>query len=427
MSAEPRRPVSHDDREGWQAYWAVQGMPWRTEPEIAEERQRYLAERRAVNPDIEKSIYPFRDENGSVRLTRADVEWLLATHASGGVRGPVVWDGDKGKRSVEPRVGLDLRGADLREADLSGLPLARTVAALTDPQARAATRQQTHLAAVRLERSSLRAAGLEAAILGWARLEDADLTDARLTGADLFAAHLEGANLTGAHLAGADLQNAYFDASTYLTRATAGTRELDGFVVADVRWGGVNLARVQWATMAMLGDGRRARQAMTAEGQAKTGRVRLGEYSAAVRAQFQLALALRGQGLNDLADRFTYRAQVLQRVVLRRQGRYGQWLFSLLLAALSGYGYRLGRILVAYACVVAAFAAAFSVGGAIAGTHLEWQQALLVSITAIHGRVFFEQFGLDNPLAWVAAVESVVGIVIEGVFVAMLIQRWFQR
>jgi hypothetical protein len=56
---------------------------------------------------------------------------------------------------------------------------------------------------------------------------------------------------------------------------------------------------------------------------------------------------------------------------------------------------------------------------------LAWYQALLVSLTAIHGRVFFEQFGLNSILSWVAAVESVCGIVIEGVFVAMLVQRFF--
>jgi hypothetical protein len=49
-----------------------------------------------------------------------------------------------------------------------------------------------------------------------------------------------------------------------------------------------------------------------------------------------------------------------------------------------------------------------------------------VSLTAIHGRVFFEQFGFSLK-SWIAAVESVVGIVIEGVFVAMLIQRFFSR
>jgi hypothetical protein len=52
--------------------------------------------------------------------------------------------------------------------------------------------------------------------------------------------------------------------------------------------------------------------------------------------------------------------------------------------------------------------------------------ALLVSLTAIHGRTFFEQFAFTSQ-GWVAAIESIIGIVIKGVFVAMLIQRFFAR
>lgn len=62
--------------EAWKAYWKAQGQPWRIEPEIEVERQRYLAERRSITPKIEEGIYPFKD----IKLTRADVEWLLATH-----------------------------------------------------------------------------------------------------------------------------------------------------------------------------------------------------------------------------------------------------------------------------------------------------------------------------------------------------------
>src|SRR2546422_11418207 len=72
-----QRPAN-DDKEAWKAYWKEQGQPWRTEPEIDAVRQKYLAERRAIVPDIEKGIYPFKD----IRLTRADVEWLLATHGT---------------------------------------------------------------------------------------------------------------------------------------------------------------------------------------------------------------------------------------------------------------------------------------------------------------------------------------------------------
>src|SRR4051794_3290252 len=46
-TAAPARPTT-DDAEAWKTYWQAQGMPWRTEPEIVEERQQYLAERRSL-------------------------------------------------------------------------------------------------------------------------------------------------------------------------------------------------------------------------------------------------------------------------------------------------------------------------------------------------------------------------------------------
>jgi hypothetical protein len=159
-----------------------------------------------------------------------------------------------------------------------------------------------------------------------------------------------------------------------------------------------------------------------------TSEQRLSLCEQAVRANRQLATVLHNQGLNEYADYFAYHAQVLQRRVLRRQWQLGKWMFLLVLGALSGYGYRLGRILSAYGLALVLFAGAYFVAGQwFGGTHLAWYQSLLVSLTAIHGRVFSERFGLDSLQSWVAAVESVVGIVIEGVFVAMLIQRFFAR
>src|SRR6266699_2136777 len=111
-----QRPATCDDREEWKAYWNAQGQPWRTEPEIEPERQKYLNERRNISPDIEKGIYPFKDIN----LSRADVEWLLATHENG--RGPIEWSNEvKWKR--ERRKRLDLCGANLRQINLRDLPL----------------------------------------------------------------------------------------------------------------------------------------------------------------------------------------------------------------------------------------------------------------------------------------------------------------
>ena len=39
MRDEPHQRPAINDRDAWRAYWQTQGMPWRTEPEIDEERQ----------------------------------------------------------------------------------------------------------------------------------------------------------------------------------------------------------------------------------------------------------------------------------------------------------------------------------------------------------------------------------------------------
>src|SRR5438105_4537353 len=101
---------ANNDTEAWKVSWKEQGQEWRTELEIDAERQKYLEERRKVVPDIIQGIYPFKD----IKLSRADVEWLLATHESSGVRGPADWN-DVSQRERE---GLDLRGARLEKIDL---------------------------------------------------------------------------------------------------------------------------------------------------------------------------------------------------------------------------------------------------------------------------------------------------------------------
>lgn len=103
------------------------------------------------------------------------------------------------------------------------------------------------------------------------------------------------------------------------------------------------------------------------------------------------------------------------------------WLFSMLLALLSGYGYRIWRILAAYAIVVSLFALAYFVLGLHYPPHLPLAQAFLESITAFHGRVFLDQFSPTTPQMWFTALEAIAGLVIEGIFIAMLIQRFFAK
>src|SRR3954453_18086216 len=80
LSTLPLPPA--DDHEAWKIYWKASGQPWRTEPENSIKRQQELAQHRAIMPDIQGGIYPFK----GMKLSRADVEWLLAVLDD---RGPV--------------------------------------------------------------------------------------------------------------------------------------------------------------------------------------------------------------------------------------------------------------------------------------------------------------------------------------------------
>jgi hypothetical protein len=152
-----------------------------------------------------------------------------------------------------------------------------------------------------------------------------------------------------------------------------------------------------------------------------------------VRANRQLATVLRSQGLNEEADRFDYRAQICQREVLRLQGfkRWPAYFGSLFLWAVAGHGYKLWRIGAVYGVILLLFSVIYMAIGVHSltgesGIRAFWD-SFLVSLSAIHGRTVFEQLGAWSFAAWVAAIESVIGIVIEGIFVAMLIQRFFAR
>lgn len=164
-----QRPTT-DDQKAWEAYWEAQGWPWRTEPEIDAERQKYLAERRAIVPNIEKGIYPFKDVEP--KLIRADVEWLLVTHENG--RGPVDWS-DESQRG---RKGLDLRGANLRQANLSFLPLANLHGGLTWEERNQATLNQRSMSRMLLEKTNFYRTQLQGANLREAQLQDAYLKEA---------------------------------------------------------------------------------------------------------------------------------------------------------------------------------------------------------------------------------------------------------
>ena len=155
-------------------------------------------------------------------------------------------------------------------------------------------------------------------------------------------------------------------------------------------------------------------------------------FRAAVRANRQLAVVLRAQGLNEPADRFAYRAQVLQRRVLRRSGAraYGSYLFSWLLDVLAGYGYKPGRTVFAYILTILSFAVIYDVLGLLAGNQpaMSPLYALVISILSFHGRGFFPAGFLPTlPMSVCAACEAIIGLTIEISFIATFTQRYFGK
>jgi uncharacterized protein YjbI with pentapeptide repeats len=391
-------------------------------------------------PDIKRGVYPFKD----IVLGRADVEWLLATHESGGVLGPVDWS-DEVQRTRE---GIDLRGADLRRADLRALPLARLLGAVTLDEQSTTTLWQDEAAGVHLEDSDLRNSHLEGALLERAWLQRADLAgtslrhaqlaEAHLERAHLRETHLEGANLTGAHLegamlrwthlAGAELAGAQCDTSTVFWRTSLSSPEYGSAVVRDVVWGGANLSYVDWAHVAPLGDERLAGVTSVPPELEAFGMTPLVLVEAAARANQQVALALRTQGISEWADHFAYRAQVLQRRVLWGQGKYLRFGGSFLLDLISGYGYRPLRSVNTYILVILAFAGLYLLNAQFAAPHLTWDESLVLSISSFHGRGFFSSdIHLGDTLARLAAGEAIIGLLIEITFIATFTQRFFAR
>jgi uncharacterized protein YjbI with pentapeptide repeats len=481
-----------DDREAWSVYWKERGQPWRTEPEIDINRQQELAQRRAIVPDIQQGIYPFK----GMKLTRADVEWLLATHENG--RGPVDWSDE----SQRDREGLDLRGADLSQLNLSSLPLTHLRAGLTRKEAaigehdadtaaaafmKGANLSQAHLEGavfncghleeVNFRRAHLREASfewgylqkanfqyahleqalftfahleearladthLEEARLGAAHLERAHLQRARLDGAHLPIARLEGANLLDAHLEGANLLSVHFE-DTRLDGITLKSARYHVPRVADVHWGDTNLSVVRWSQVDILGDEYEAKQKRHTKqrgpyqvGDMKDEAVRLEDYDLAARAYRQLAIALQNQGLNEIATRFAYCAQVLQKRVWwfqmmqhnielrQRVQALGAWLFSWFLFLLAGYGYKLWRSFFAYLLIISCFMTLYRV----LDPHLAWNEAFVVSMTAFHGRGFSPStFTPGDAVSLLSALEAFIGLIIEVTFIATLTQRFFNR
>jgi hypothetical protein len=332
-------------------------------------------------------------------------------------QGKVAWnEWRKQHQDIHP----DLSEANLREADLRGIDFTE---------------------------ANLKRAHLENANLMESLLERAYLREAHLDGAILDTAHLEGARLYRADLTGANLRYAYLDRTCNLDSI-----DLDEAKVADVRWGDVNLALVAWDRVKILGDELEANnQTIPKRNDPDKENKKndwLWAYRKAIRANRQVATILRDQGWDEVAEKLDYRAQVLQRKLIYRQGRWrktglrihtkpSRWWsirrvvssrFSLLLDWIAGYGYKPWRWLCLYLLNIIVFAifhysvekpllSAFSVN--LQNFHA-WLDAFFRSVLALHGRSFTVS---SDPHSGINTVEAFVGLVIEAILIAIITKR----
>jgi uncharacterized protein YjbI with pentapeptide repeats len=364
-------------------------------PERQTELQGYVDQWQAET-DHGKRKGPF----DGIRLTGEDVYWLAE---------------QSGRDTSGSVPNLHLEGAILIRAHLERAELVQ------------AHLESAVLLEANLEGANLHATCLKGANLSGSHLEGANLSRAHLERALLCQVHLEGTDLSHAYLTGVFLQWAWLDSKTILNEV-----KLDRMIsLGDIHWGGVggvNLTQIDWSRVPTLGDE-----------QGLSTRSHIFEHEAAVRAYRQVAAQLRGQGLNEVADRFSERAQICQRKLhfcrlladwyrpWRLPGDLFSWLFSWFLALLAGYGYHPERSLFCYLAAIFGFAGAYYLVGHTSGIIPGPVDAIVFSLTSFHGRGFFpsERVSLHSPLTILAALEAVIGLIIEISFIATFTQRFF--
>lgn len=402
-------PLPNNDTD-WARYWSDHGQPWRKRAEITPLRQGELLNRASTKADVLQGRYPLI----GLRIHREDLEWLISrSQGEGGV--------------------VDLRGSDVSDEDLSGLPLTALLAGLSGPDWRLVdqgTQSQEerdalfNAAAVNFQRCNLTNADLRESSMTYADLRGAKLSDCRLDGADLFRVNLGGefpANLHGAIL----------DRRTRLNEAIMASDSGVAPRLFDVQWNGASLSGIDWSIVKKVADEKRSyhkARRRPGDGWSVSNNRRIIWYSEAAQTYRQLAMALRFQGMNDQARRFTYRAEVARFwSLLHSLTRFRQWgafAFSLLLGVISGWGYRLYRSALLYVATIFIFANLYRI---TSDGRYNWREATVLSIIAFHGRAFYpsDNYGLGTTFAAVGAAEAFVGLFIEAIVIATLTRRLF--
>jgi pentapeptide repeat protein len=262
---------------------------------------------------------------------------------------------------------------------------------------------------VDLSQADLQGGNVIRANLANANLRGINLRGASARDTDFRGADFGQANFASSDLRGANLRSAIFNNDTDLSDVLIDNHTCLG----DIQWNGVDLTGINWDKVHRLGD--EDNQQIFPD--------------IAVRAYRQVTIQLRAQGMNEIADRFAYRARLCRRRSLAKQRNIGAWLWSYFLDILAGYGYYPARVFRIYLSILLVFAAAYYVVAQTSPAHLSVLAALILSITSFHGRGFFPGVpgvtNLDNLLVALAAGEAILGLFIEASFIATFTDRYF--
>ncbi len=337
----------------------------------------------------------------------------------------------------------NLTRASLEKSNLIGIYLEKSTLIETNLR-------KAQLIGAHLNEASLFQAQLKNVDLFMAQLERTNLVKANLKGAKLIQTHLEEANLSEAHLEGAELIEVFLEKAklkgTYLDKArlekvSIGDKNNIGPWLTDIHWGDTSLAGVKWIQVKVLGEEHQAKQ-KEYDDKLKDITTRLNEYEIAVRANRQLAVTLQAQGISEYASHFAYHSQVLQRHVYwfqmiqygmklrKRVQKLRSWLFSWFLYLLAGYGYKPQWSLYWYVIIIFGFSVLYFFLAQNEHLSLSYWSSLVFSVTSFHGRGFPPNPGmtnLDEPIIRFAAVEAVIGLIIEISFIATFTQRFLGK
>ncbi len=251
----------------------------------------------------------------------------------------------------------------------------------------------------------LSGANLEGAKFQFQALAYANFRDANLTQTDFFNADLTRADFRGAKFDGTILGSANFSASRIDSIMQLSQMRMDSRTQLNfVEWVDLDTLQKSWRGNEIQG---------------------LFEASEILRTT---AISLREKGLNSQSSVCRLLAQRTERKAYLRDLRVGAWFGSYILDVAAGYGEQPERAFTTYLGVNLFFSLIYWELGQFNLTMeplTSWDSPLVLSLTSFHGRVFFAGgIPITDWAARVGAIEAVIGLFIEIIFIATFSRRF---